>query len=206
MWLCGDKKADDKLAMAGESVVPHEKEGRAWGGCGGPFRVLRRWYIGGVLPRRCFILQCWCWYMCNCCNWCGYCTFLKSLMVVTWCEHIPRRRCCVMLRYWNMCDYCVYWSFTLEEGGGSLVWVHSSEVLCYDAVLCWYISNCFNCCVCCTTFLKKVVAAWCECIPRRCQSEQSISVWCNKHTHTHHSSSLSLSRWSQLLWTLQMLN
>ena len=49
------------------------------------------------------------------------CTFLKTVMVVASCERIPRRRCCVMLRYWFMCDCCVYCSFTLEEGGGSLV-------------------------------------------------------------------------------------
>ena len=38
MWLCGDKKADDKLAMAGESVVPHEKEGRNEGAVVVPFQ------------------------------------------------------------------------------------------------------------------------------------------------------------------------
>ena len=31
------------------------------------------------------------------------CAFLKTVMVVAWCERIPRRRCCVMLRYWFMC-------------------------------------------------------------------------------------------------------
>ena len=30
---------------------------------------------------------------------------------------------------------------------------------------CWYMCDC---CVCCATSLKKVMVAWCECIPRRC--------------------------------------
>ena len=30
---------------------------------------------------------------------------------------------------------------------------------------CWYMCDC---CACCATSLKKVMVAWCECIPRRC--------------------------------------
>ena len=52
------------------------------------------------------------WWIC--------CTFLKPVVVVAWCEHF-HRKCCVILRYWNMCDCCVYCFLTLEEGGGSLV-------------------------------------------------------------------------------------
>ena len=36
---------------------------------------------------------------------------------------------------------------------------------CCVMLQCWYMCDC---CVCCATSLKKVMVAWCECIPRRC--------------------------------------